>query len=115
MKISLNWLKNYISLEYSPEKLGELLTEIGLEVLGIEKVETIRGGLKGVVVGEVKTCSKHPNADRLSVTQVDIGDTSSLPIVCGAPNVRVGQKVLVATVNTILYGSDTTMCSSCFF
>ena len=105
MKISLNWLKNYIALEYKPEKLGEILTEIGLEVIGIENRNTGPGSLKGVIVGEVKTCGKHPNADRLSVTQVDVGGPSWLHIVCGAPNVRVGQKVLVAMVNSVLYGA----------
>jgi len=108
MKISLNWLKDYIDINETPEELAHLLTMTGLEVEGVETVETIRGGLKGVVIGEVLECSKHPNADKLRVTKVDIGIERSLPIVCGAPNVAQGQKVVVATVGTTLYpdGSD---------
>ena len=103
MKISLNWLRDYIELERSPEKIGEILTDIGLELEGIERVETIKGGLKGVVTGLVLDCSKHPNADKLSLTRVDIGTGTPLSIVCGAPNVAAGQKVLVATPGTTLY------------
>lgn len=103
MKISYNWLKEYISCDLSPEKIGEVLTAIGLEVEAIEKVEAIPGGLKGVVVGHVLTCEKHPDADRLRITTVDVGAEAPLQIVCGAPNVAVGQKVLVATVGTQLY------------
>lgn len=108
MKISLNWLKDYIKLDESPKEIAHILTMTGLEVEGIEKVETIRGGLKGVVIGEVVSCAAHPNADKLSITSVDIGAQELLPIVCGAPNVAAGQKVLVATVGTTLYpqGSD---------
>ena len=103
MKISLNWLKEYIDINESPEEIAHLLTMTGLEVEGIEKVESIKGGLRGVVIGEVLECSKHPNADKLSITKVDVGNVHLLPIVCGAPNVAVGQKVLVATVGTTLY------------
>ncbi len=107
MKISLNWLKNYINLEdLSVEEISEILTTLGLEVAGVEKVESIKGGLKGIVIGEVKTCKKHPNADKLSVTKVDIGTGEWLDIVCGAPNVDAGQKVLVATIGTKLYSPE---------
>jgi phenylalanyl-tRNA synthetase beta chain len=104
MKVSLNWLKQYVNLDgLSPEKVGEILTDIGLEVESIERTESIKGGLAGVVVGHVVEREKHPNADKLSVTKVDIGTGSLLNIVCGAPNVTAGQKVLVATVGTTLY------------
>ncbi len=103
MKISYNWLKELVELTESPEEIGKLLTSTGLEVEGIEEVEAVRGGLKGVVIGEVLTCEKHPEADRLSVTTVDAGFEAPLSIVCGAPNVAAGQKVLVATVGTTLY------------
>lgn len=103
MKLSLNWLKKYLNISYTEEKIAEMLTLIGLEVEGYEAIESIKGGLKGVVVGEVKTCEKHADADRLSLTTVDIGSGELLPIVCGAPNVAVGQKVMVATIGTTLY------------
>jgi phenylalanyl-tRNA synthetase beta chain len=106
MKLSLNWLKNYLLISHTPEKIAEMLTIIGLEVEGIEKIESIKGGLKGVVVGEVFTCEKHPDADKLSLTTVDIGSGEILPIVCGAANVAAGQKVLVATIGSTLYGVD---------
>jgi len=106
MKISYNWLKNYIDLDIDHNKLSELLTDGGLEVEGLEKIESIKGGLRGIVIGEVLTCSKHQNADKLSVTTVDIGNKKVLPIVCGAPNVAKGQKVLVATVGTTLYDEN---------
>ncbi len=105
MKISLNWLKEYISLEESPEKIAERLTDTGLEVEGLEKIETVKGGLRGLVVGEVLTCTPHENADRLKVTTVDTGDGEPAQIVCGAPNVDQGQKVVVATVGSTLYPS----------
>jgi phenylalanyl-tRNA synthetase beta chain len=108
MKIAYNWIKNYISTEHSAEKLGEILTETGLEVEGIEKVETIKGGLEGVVIGHVLTKEKHPDADRLNVTTVDVGGPEILQIVCGAPNVEVGQKVVVATVGCTLYPDPNT-------
>lgn len=103
MKISLNWLKEYIEIKETPEEIAHILTMTGLEVEGMEVVETIKGGLHGVVIGEVLNCEKHPNADSLSLTKVDIGDDEPLPIVCGAPNVAAGQKVVVAKVGTTLY------------
>ena len=103
MKISFNWLKHYISLDLSPEETCKILTDTGLEVEGLEKVESIRGGLEGLVIGEVLTKTKHPDADRLNVTTVNIGQGDPLQIVCGAPNVETGQKVVVATVGTTLY------------
>lgn len=106
MKISYNRLKDFIHLEESPEEVSELLTSIGLEVEGLERFESIKGGLAGIVVGEVKEVWKHPNADKLSCTKVDIGADELQPIVCGAPNVAAGQKVIVATVGTTLYAPD---------
>ncbi|MEM8583399.1 MAG: phenylalanine--tRNA ligase subunit beta [Bacteroidota bacterium] len=106
MKVSLRWLRDYLSISLSPEEIGQVLTGTGLEVEGIEESESIPGGLAGIVVGEVKVCGKHPNADRLSLTQVDIGKEDLLSIVCGAPNVAAGQKVLIATVGTMLYPSE---------
>ena len=103
MKISLNWLKDYLDLPMAPEKIGEILTDIGLELESMERVESIPGGLEGVVVGHVVECMRHPNADKLSLTRVDIGTGETLQIVCGAPNVAQGQKVLVATVGTTLH------------
>jgi phenylalanyl-tRNA synthetase beta chain len=106
MKISYNWLKQYIDIELSPEALAELLTDCGLEVESLEPWQSVKGGLKGVVTGEVITCVKHPDADKLSKTTVDIGGGQILSIVCGAPNVAAGQKVVVATVGTILYKGE---------
>jgi phenylalanyl-tRNA synthetase beta chain len=103
MKISYSWLKDYIALEQSPEEVGKILTQIGLEVGGIEEVETVKGGMKGLVIGEVVTCVPHPNSDHLSKTTVNIGTGDLLEIVCGASNVAAGQKVVVATVGTTLY------------
>jgi phenylalanyl-tRNA synthetase beta chain len=102
MKISLNWLKEYIKIDEKPEKIAQWLTDCGLEVESLEKIESVKGGLRGIVVGEVITCEKHPDADRLSITTVNIG-SEILPIVCGAPNVSQGQKVVVATVGADLY------------
>lgn len=107
MKISYSWLKDYIKLEQSPEEICDILTQTGLEVGGLEEVETIKGGLQGLVIGEVVTCEAHPNSDHLSKTTVNVGGDEVLPIVCGAPNVAAGQKVVVATVGTTLYdGND---------
>ena len=106
MKISLNWLKQYIDLDLEVHQISKLLTDTGLEVEGISDTESIKGGLRGVVVGEVINCIKHPNADRLKVTTVNIGVDKVLNIVCGAPNIAQGQKVLVATIGTILYSED---------
>lgn len=106
MKISYNWLKSYINIDLPVDKLSEILTDIGLEVGGVEEVQSVKGGMEGLVIGKVLTCEKHPNADKLSVTTVDVGAGEPLPIVCGAPNVAAGQKVVVATVGTTLYDGD---------
>lgn len=106
MKISYNWLKEYINTNLSVEQISLLLTDIGLEVEAIENFESLKGGLKGVVTGEVKTCERHPNADKLSVTTVDVGAPELLNIVCGAPNVAAGQKVVVATIGTVIYKGE---------
>ena len=103
MKISLNWLKEYIEITDNPGELSEILTQTGLEVEGLEKFEPVEGGLEGLVIGKVLTYAKHPNADKLKVTTVDVGEVESLPIVCGAPNVAVGQLVVVAKVGATLY------------
>jgi phenylalanyl-tRNA synthetase beta chain len=103
MKISYNWLKQFLKIDWEAEQTAELLTDLGLEVEGIETVESIKGSLKGIVVGEVLTCIQHPNADRLKVTTINIGGDLPLQIVCGAPNVAAGQKVPVATIGTVLY------------
>lgn len=102
MKISLNWLNTYLNTNLKAEEIAEILTETGLEVESIEKLEAVKGGLNGVLVGEVLTCEKHPDADKLKVTSVNLGE-EVVQIVCGAPNVAAGQKVLVATVGTTLY------------
>ena len=102
MKISLNWLEDFIEIKETPEELADLLTQTGLEVEGVQKIEKIPGSLRGVVIGEVLECEQHPDADRLKITKVDIGEENPSPIVCGAPNVAAGQKVAVATVNCIL-------------
>ncbi len=106
MNISYNWLKRYIALTDDAETVAKILTSIGLEVGTVETVETIKGGLKGLVVGEVLSCEPHPNSDHLHITKVNIGEGEPLPIVCGAPNVAAGQKVIVATIGTVLYDGD---------
>ncbi|MBD8017948.1 phenylalanine--tRNA ligase subunit beta [Kaistella pullorum] len=106
MKISHSWLQDYIQTDYRPEKIGEYLTDIGLEVEGIEKFESVKGSLEGIVVGKVLTCEQHPNADKLKKTTVDVGNGKILNIVCGAPNVAAGQTVPVAVVGTQLYLND---------
>lgn len=106
MNISLNWLKDYLKTDLEVEEICEILTSIGLEVGGYEKFESIRGGLKGLVIGEVKTCIPHPDSDHLHITTVDLGEERLSPIVCGAPNVAAGQKVVVATIGTVLYDGD---------
>jgi phenylalanyl-tRNA synthetase beta chain len=103
MKISLSWLKDFLDLHENAEEIGNLLTRSGLEVEGIEEYEQVKGSLQGVVIGHVAECQPHPNADKLSITRVDIGDGDPRPVVCGAPNVAKGQKVLVATIGTTLY------------
>jgi phenylalanyl-tRNA synthetase beta chain len=106
MKISYNWLKQFIKLDWEAEKTGDLLTDLGLEVEGLNKYQSIKGGLEGIVVGHVLSCEQHTNADKLRVTKVDIGTDTPLQIVCGAPNVAEGQKVPVATIGTVLYDED---------
>jgi len=103
MKISYNWLKQFINMDWDVERTSELLTDLGLEVEGVESYQSVKGGLEGIVVGKVLTCKQHPNADRLKLTTVDIGAEAPLQIVCGAPNVAKGQKVPVATIGTVLY------------
>lgn len=105
MKIADSWLKKYIITDLSPEKISEYLTDIGLEVEGAEPFESIKGSLEGVVVGKVLTCEKHPNADKLKITTVKIGNENIVQIVCGAPNVEAGQTVPVATVGTKIYNA----------
>ena len=106
MNISYNWLKNYININVSPEQISKILTSIGLEVGSVEQIQTVKGGLEGLVVGEVFSCAKHENSDHLHVTTVNVGQTEPLQIVCGAPNVDAGQKVIVAMVGTKLYSGD---------
>ena len=103
MKISYNWIKDYLNIDLEPARVAEILTAIGLEIEGMEEWVSVKGGLNGVVIGEVLTCKKHPDADKLSVTTVDIGGLQPLQIVCGAPNVAAGQKVPVATVGTVVF------------
>lgn len=106
MKISNNWLRDFIKTDLKTEKIGEYLTDIGLEVEGIDKYEAVKGSLTGIVVGKVLTCEQHPNADKLKKTTVDVGNGMTLNIVCGAPNVAAGQTVPVAVVGTLIYGKD---------
>ncbi|WP_425237349.1 phenylalanine--tRNA ligase subunit beta [Ulvibacterium sp.] len=106
MNISYNWLKQFLKLDWTPKQTAELLTDLGLEVEGIASFESVKGSLKGFVVGHVLSCEKHPNADRLKMTTVDIGLEQPLQIVCGAPNVAKGQNVPVATIGTTLYTED---------
>ncbi|MDP4292773.1 MAG: phenylalanine--tRNA ligase subunit beta, partial [Bacteroidota bacterium] len=106
MKISYNWLKKYLQLDIDPEHVSRILTDIGLEVEGIENYESLKGGLNGVYIGEVITCEEHPNSDHLHITTVNVGTPDYLHIVCGAPNVAAGQKVPVATIGTILYNGN---------
>jgi phenylalanyl-tRNA synthetase beta chain len=106
MRISYNWLKQFIKLDSSSEETAALLTDLGLEVEVVEKYQSIKGGLEGIVVGEIKTCIQHPDADRLKITTVDLGDGNPIQIVCGASNVAVGQKVPVASIGTNLFDKD---------
>ncbi|MDE3740612.1 phenylalanine--tRNA ligase subunit beta [Maribacter polysaccharolyticus] len=106
MNISYNWLKQFLDIDWKATDTAELLTDLGLEVEGITKYETVKGGLKGIVVGHVLTCEQHPNADRLKLTTVDIGLEKPVQIVCGAPNVAKGQNVPVATIGTVLYTKE---------
>lgn len=106
MNISLNWLKEYLDIEMPAEEVADALTSIGLETGSVEEVESIRGGLRGLVIGKVLTCEAHPDSDHLHITTVDLGDGQATQIVCGAPNVAAGQTVVVATVGTTLYDGD---------
>ena len=106
MKISYNWLKQYIDTDLSPRQVSEILTNTGLEVEGLEEVQSVKGGLKGVLIGEVLSCEPHPDADKLTVTTVNLGAAEPVQIICGAPNVAVGQKVPVATVGTTLWPDE---------
>ncbi|MDM1373401.1 phenylalanine--tRNA ligase subunit beta [Myroides marinus] len=106
MHISYNWLKQFIKLDITSEETSEILTDLGLEVEGITQYESLKGGLRGVVVGHVLSCTKHPNADKLNVTKVDLGTGEPVQIVCGAPNVAAGQKVPVATIGTELFDAE---------
>ena len=103
MNISYNWLREYLQFEMTPQQTADMLTSIGLETGSVEEIQTIRGGLEGLVIGEVLTCTEHPNSDHLHLTTVNTGNGEEpLKIVCGAPNVAAGQKVIVATVGTKL-------------
>ncbi|BDB53228.1 phenylalanine--tRNA ligase subunit beta [Flavobacterium ammonificans] len=106
MKISYNWLKQFIKIDWQSEETAALLTDLGLEVEMVEKYQSVKGGLEGIVVGHVLTCVQHPDADRLKITTVDLGDGTPVQIVCGAANVAAGQKVPVATIGTILYDKE---------
>ncbi len=106
MNISYNWLKEYVPTTLSAQEVADALTSIGLETGSVEEVQSIKGGLEGLVVGHVLTCVDHPNSDHLHITTVDLGDDAPVQIVCGAPNVDAGQKVVVATVGTVLYDGD---------
>ncbi|MEG2242237.1 MAG: phenylalanine--tRNA ligase subunit beta [Muribaculaceae bacterium] len=106
MNISYNWLKEYINFDLNPNELADALTSLGLEIGTVEEVETIKGGLEGLVIGKVLTCDVHPNSDHLHITTVDLGDGIATKIVCGAPNVAAGQHVVVATLGTKLYDGD---------
>ena len=106
MNISYNWLKEYVNFDLTPDETAAALTSIGLETGGVEEVQTIKGGLEGLVIGEVLTCVEHPNSDHLHITTVNLGDGEPVQIVCGAPNVAAGQKVVVATLGTKLYDGD---------
>jgi phenylalanyl-tRNA synthetase beta chain len=106
MRISYNWLKQFIKLDWKSEETAALLTDLGLEVEGVDRFESLKGGLEGVVIGHVLTCVQHANADRLHITTVDLGDGVPVQIVCGAPNVAAGQKVAVATIGTTLYDKE---------
>ena len=106
MNISYNWLKDYLDFDLQPDEVAAALTSIGLETGGVEEVQTIKGGLEGLVIGEVLTCEEHPNSDHLHITTVNVGGAEPLQIVCGAPNVAAGQKVVVAVNGTKLYDGD---------
>ena len=106
MNISYNWLKEYVDFNLTPDEVAAALTSIGLETGGVEEMQTIKGGLEGLVIGEVLTCEEHPNSDHLHVTTVNLGSGEPSQIVCGAANVAAGQKVVVATLGTVLYSGE---------
>ncbi|HRJ36865.1 MAG TPA: phenylalanine--tRNA ligase subunit beta, partial [Flavobacteriales bacterium] len=106
MNISVSWLRHYLKTDLATNELADLLTDIGLEVESVEKVESVKGGLEGMVVGEILTCDKHPDADRLKITTVNVGEAEPLQIVCGAPNAAAGQKVIVALNGAKLFPSE---------
>ena len=106
MEISYKWLKEYLDFDLDPQQTADALTSIGLETGSVERVESIRGGLRGLVVGKVLTCVEHPDSDHLHITTVDLGQGEPVQIVCGAPNVAAGQNVIVATIGTTLYDGD---------
>ncbi|MBY0487029.1 MAG: phenylalanine--tRNA ligase subunit beta, partial [Flavobacteriaceae bacterium] len=106
MKISYNWIKQFLKIDSKSEDIATILTDLGLEVEIVEKYQSVKGGLEGVVVGHVLTCVKHPDADRLNITTVDLGDGIPVQIVCGATNVAAGLKVPVATIGTKLFDKD---------
>ncbi len=106
MNISYKWLKEYVDFDLTPQEVCDALTSGGLEVDALEEVQTIKGGLKGLYVGKVLTCEMHPNSDHLHVTTVDLGRETPSQIVCGAPNVAAGQKVIVADIGCVLYDGD---------
>ena len=106
MNISYNWLKEYVDFTLTPDEVAAALTSIGLETGGVEEVQTIKGGLEGLVIAEVLTCEVHPNSDHLHVTTVNFGNGEPAQIVCGAPNVAAGQKVVVAPLGAVLYDGD---------
>ena len=103
MKVSYNWLKDYLDIDKPVDEVSEILTNLGLEVEKVEDFESIKGSLEGIIVGEVLTCKKHPNADRLKLTNIDLGKEGKFEIVCGAPNISKGQKVAVATVGSVIF------------
>ena len=106
MNISYNWLKEYVDFDLSPKEVADALTSIGLEVDKVEEIQTVKGGLEGMFIRKVLTCETHPDSDHLHVTTVDLGKGEPVQIVCGAPNVAVGQKVVVATIGTKLYKDE---------
>lgn len=106
MEISYKWLKEYVDFDLTPQETADALTSCGLEVDALEEVQTIKGGLKGLFVGKVLTCEMHPNSDHLHITTVDLGKGEPQQIVCGAPNVAAGQKVIVADLGCVLYDGD---------
>lgn len=106
MKVAYSWLKEYVDFDLSAEETARRLTDGGLEVEGVESYESVKGGLAGLVVGQVLTCEPHPDSDHLHLTTVDTGGGQPLNIVCGAPNVAAGQKVIVATIGTVLYNGE---------